>query len=592
MSQNQSKWWAVVLVVIVALGVGAVGGFLIAGKSPGPNQTAVDQTVGGKQLYSCGMHPDIIRDQPGNCPICGMKLTPVKTASAAAAVPSGERKIKYWRAPMDPTYISDKPGKSPMGMDLVPVYEDQIEAGAIVIDPVTVQNMGLRTAQVKTGRLTRTIRTVANVTYDERKLYAINTKIDGWIEKLHVNETGQEVEEGQPLLEIYSPDLVSTQEEYLSAAKNYQSLKDSPYQDVREGALELLNSTRRRLEYWGIDEDQIRNLESGGGMRKTLTLNSPAQGVVVHKDAVEGTYVKAGSNLFRIADLSTVWVQAAVYEYELPYLKLGQTARVSLPYLPGESFQGKVTYIYPYLDAKARDVKVRLEFSNPVLKLKPEMYADVVIESELPGDRVLVPEEAVIRSGKREIVFVDLGEGKFAPREIVTGVSGEGDVVEVKNGLLPGEIIVASGQFMLDSESKTQEAIRKMIQVQSPASSAAQTQVPSGSDSAKQRETPKAEAAAVKNLNLTPDMKADFSDQVYTCPMAEHSHVLQVGPGTCPECGMKLVPITQTGRRVYTCPMPEHHHILSDRPGECPECGMKLIELKPEQDAAGEGGGK
>jgi Cu(I)/Ag(I) efflux system membrane fusion protein len=422
------------------------------------------------------------------------------------------------------------------------------------------------------------------VTYDERKLYAINTKIDGWIDKLYVNETGQEVEEGQPLLEIYSPDLVSTQEEYLSAAKNYQSLKDSPYPDVRQGALELLNATRRRLQYWGIDEGQIRNLESGSGMKKNLVLNSPARGVVVRKDAVEGSYVKAGSDLFGIADLSTVWIQAAVYEYELPYLKLGQTARVSLPYLPGESFQGKVTYVYPYLDAKARDVKVRLEFPNPDLKLKPEMYADVVIESELPGDRVLVPEEAVIRSGKREIVFVDLGDGKFAPREIVTGASGEGDVVEVKKGLLPGETVVASGQFMLDSESKTQEAIQKMIQTQSPASSAPQTEAPSASDSAKQTEAPEAEAAAVKNLNLTPDKKADFADQVYTCPMPEHSYVLQVGPGSCPECGMDLVPVPQTGRTVYTCPMPEHHHILSDRPGECPECGMKLVPLKSKSE--------
>ena len=227
---------------------------------------------------------------------------------------------------------------------------------------------------------------------------------------------------------------------------------------------------------------------------------------------------------------------------------------------------------------------MRLEFSNSDLKLKPEMYADVVIESDLPGTRVLVPEEAVIHSGKREIVFVDLGEGKFAPREIVTGVSGEGNVVEVKEGLMPGETIVASGQFMLDSESKTQEAIQKMIQSQSPASSAPQAQVPPAPDSATRAEAQEAAATAVKNLNLTPDKKADFADQVYTCPMPEHSYVLQVGPGTCPECGMDLVPITRTGRTVYTCPMPEHHHILSDQPGECPECGMKLVPLKSKSE--------
>jgi Cu(I)/Ag(I) efflux system membrane fusion protein len=585
MQQKKTKSSAIISLIVVALAIGLAGGLLIGKRSPDPNDLVEGEEGLSGQLYSCGMHPEIIQEGPGNCPICGMKLTPIKSTSATPTQPKGERKIEYWRAPMDPTYISDKPGKSPMGMDLVPVYEDEIEEGAIRIDPTTVQNMGLRTAPVKKGKLTRTIRTVGNVDYDEKKLYIVNPKITGWIEKLYVNTTGVVVDKGQPLLEIYSPELVSTQEEYLTSLKSYQELKDSPYEEVRKGASELLNSTRKRLEYWDIDKDQIENLEKNGEIKKTLTLYSPAAGVVLHKNAVEGAYVKAGSDLFRIADISTVWVLAHIYEYELPYVRLGQKGQISLPYIPGESFEGKLTYIYPYLDQKTRDVKVRLEFPNPGFRLKPEMYANVVIESELPGERILIPEEAVVRTGKREIVFVDMGEGKYAPREITAGVSGEKGIVEVRQGLLPGETIVASGQFMLDSESKTQEAIQKMIEAKMDLSPEPEGHVHPISETTMEMESVRYSHAEVENLNLTPEKRAHSAEEVYTCPMVEHSHILQVGPGQCPECGMDLVPITETGRDVYTCPMEEHHHILSNVPGKCPECGMKLIKLESKHKA-------
>jgi hypothetical protein len=367
--------------------------------------------------------------------------------------------------------------------------------------------------------------------------------------------------------------------------KSYQELKDSPYEEARKGALELLNSTRKRLEYWDIKKEQIENLERNGEIKKTLTLYSPARGVVLHKNAIEGAYVKAGSDLFRIADISTIWLLAHIYEYELPYVRLGQKAQISLPYLPGEFFEGKLTYIYPYLDQKTRDVKVRLEFPNPGFRLKPEMYANVMIESKLAGERILIPEEAVSRSGKREIVFVDMSEGKYAPREITAGVSGEKGVVEVKSGLLPGEIIVVSGQFMLDSESKTQEAIQKMIKAKMVLSPQPEAHVQPVSETTKETESLERLHGEVENLNLTPEKKANFAEKVYTCPMVEHSHILQVGPGQCPECGMDLVPITETGRDVYTCPMEEHHHILSDVPGKCPDCGMNLTKLESEDQA-------
>jgi Cu(I)/Ag(I) efflux system membrane fusion protein len=205
MPEKKSSTLVVVLFVVGALAIGLAGGLLVGRRSSGPKDLAEAEEGLVGQLYSCGMHPEIIQEGPGNCPICGMKLTPIKNASAPFVQPEGERKIKYWRAPMDPTYISDRPGKSPMGMDLIPVYEDEIEEGAIRIDPTTVQNMGLRTAPVKKGELSRTIRTVGHIDYDEKKLYIVNAKITGWIEKLHVNTTGEVVEQGQPLLEIYSP---------------------------------------------------------------------------------------------------------------------------------------------------------------------------------------------------------------------------------------------------------------------------------------------------------------------------------------------------------------------------------------------------
>jgi Cu(I)/Ag(I) efflux system membrane fusion protein len=590
MSEKKINRTLIIVLIVIVLGMGTVGGFLIAKKSTVSEEVTGKEVDTSKQLYTCGMHPQIIQEGPGNCPICGMKLTPVKRTSVSSETkPTGERKIKYWKSSMDPTYVSDKPGKDQMGMDLVPVYEDQVQEGAISVDPVTVQNMGIRTAKVEEKELTRTIRTVGNVDYDEELLYTVNSKISGWIEKLYVKNTGDPVKKGQPLLEIYSPDLVSTQQEYLTALKNFQQLKDTPYPETRKGAEELIKSTRQRLLYWDISQGQIDQLEKSGEVKKTMILYSPANGVVIEKNVIEGAAVETGIELFKIADLSTVWVLAKIYEYELPYVKIGQTARIELSYFPGEVLSGKVSYVYPYLNQNTRDVKVRVELPNPELKLKPEMYADVTIASTLPGKSLVIPEEAVIHSGKREIVFVDAGGGKYSPREVVTGVSGEGNVVEVKSGLMPDEMVVVSAQFMLDSESKTQEAIKKMLEIreQKPVNSVpmpdTSVQNPNANISTTvPTQTEKQNSAGHEegNLNLTPNKMAHSANEVYTCPMPEHSYILQIGPGDCPECGMKLVPIPQTGRTVYTCPMPEHHNVLSDKPGKCPECGMELVPLK------------
>ncbi|ALC16623.1 RND family efflux transporter, MFP subunit [Desulfuromonas soudanensis] len=421
-----------------------------------------------KQKYTCGMHPFIIQDEPGTCPICGMTLTPLKAGTGDAGPaekPKGERKIKYWQAPMDPTYIRDEPGKSPMGMDLVPVYEDEAPAGAVIsIDPVTSQNMGVRTALVERRTLHRTIRTVGLVGYDEPRVYSVNAKVEGWIERLHVDETGQVVKKGQPLLEIYSPKLVSAQEEYLLALRNRATLKESAFPQIAQGAERLLESSRKRLQYYDISDRQIAELEKTGNVRKTLTLYAPFKGIVTMKMAFEGQFIKAGLELFKIGDISNVWVYADIYEYELPWVKVGQEAEVRLPFAGGKTITAKIDYLYPYVEPKTRTVKARLKFANPDFELKPDMYVNVRIKGSEVRGVLSVPAEAVINSGEKRIAFVALGEGKFEPRKLKIGLQDEEGYLQIAQGLLEGERVVTSAQFMLDSESKLREVIQKMLE--------------------------------------------------------------------------------------------------------------------------------
>jgi Cu(I)/Ag(I) efflux system membrane fusion protein/cobalt-zinc-cadmium efflux system membrane fusion protein len=453
-----------------------------------------ESASGETQLYTCGMHPNVIQEGPGNCPICGMKLTPILTESKAMATAEHEhagsetamesgssdisgkeaakdKKILYWRAPMDPTHIADKPGKSPMGMDLIPVYEGEEASGGstISIDPVTVQNIGIRTAEVKLQPFNRVIRTVGHIDYDEQSLYNINIKFSGWIEKLFVDRTGDWIKKGQPLFEIYSPELVATQEEYLLAYKNRLKLQNSEYGEVSSGAESLLKATQKRLKYWDISDEEVQNLERTGEIRKTLTIYSPANGIVVHKNAINGTFIKAGQNLFRIADISTVWVYAHIFEYEIAWIKVGQKALMELPYIPGRQFEGEVDYIYPYLDQKTRDVKIRLVFKNQATELKPEMYASITIESSFDNAELVIPSEAIIRTGKRNVVFIDLGNGKFRPQDIIVGPEGDNAMIQVIAGLDEGQKIVTSAQFLLDSESRLREAIQKMLEARKTA---------------------------------------------------------------------------------------------------------------------------
>jgi Cu(I)/Ag(I) efflux system membrane fusion protein/cobalt-zinc-cadmium efflux system membrane fusion protein len=422
------------------------------------------------QLWTCGMHPQVIQDKPGECPICGMKLVPVKgtqTSEPADKEPEGERKIKYWQAPMDPTFIADKPGKSPMGMDLIPVYEDEAEEaapGTIKIDPVFVQNIGVQSGMIKRTDIPFTIRTVGNLTYNDSQIAWVNTKYDGWIEKVYVNYVGEPVKKGQKLFEIYSPELVTTQKEYLQALEYAKRMTEGNYPDIAERAQSLLNSSRERLEYWDISEEQIAELKKTRQLLRTLAVVSPIDGLVVEKmdQALDGMFAKAGMNLYKIVDLSTIWVEVDVFENQIPWLRVGQSALIELPYEPGKQFVGRIRYLYPYFNEKTRTMKVSIELRNPGQKLRAEMYANVTFDVPSARNVLAIPEEAVIHSGTRNVVVLDRGDGRFQVAEVTLGANGAG-LWEVKEGLHEHDRIVVSSQFLIDSESNLQEAIRKMI---------------------------------------------------------------------------------------------------------------------------------
>jgi len=408
-------------------------------------------------LWTCGMHPFVITEESGNCPICGMKLIPKRNTDESTGE-KGEKAIAYWRAPMNPSEIYDRPGKSSIGVDLIPVYEDELVGGVeIKIDPVTQQNMGVRTTIVEKGPLVHTIRTYGHITYDETRMSEISPKFNGWTEKLYADFTGQQVEKDQPLFSIYSPELLTAQEEYLSA---YRNEKHNPSKNAKN----MLKSARIRLAYFDVSEKEIRSIESAGVAKKALKIRSPFKGIVTHKNAVEGGFVKAGTTIYKITDLSRVWVEAHIYEYELPMVSVGQEAQMTLPYNPGKIYNGKVAFISPYLQKKTRDVVIRLEFENPLMELKPDMFTDVLIKTTVKNEGIIIPSEAVIRSGERNVVFVPREGGKFTPREIMLGVSLDEGKVEVLKGVAPGESVVISGQFLMDSESKLKEAVQKMME--------------------------------------------------------------------------------------------------------------------------------
>jgi Cu(I)/Ag(I) efflux system membrane fusion protein len=327
----------------------------------------------------------------------------------------------------------------------------EIPPGAVQISPERQQLIGVKFGKVERKALEKVIRTVGRIDYDEKRLVTISPKIGGWIEKLFVDFTGKYVKQGEQLLTIYSPELVSAQEEYLIALRTAKALGS---RDT------LLESARRRLKLWDISDDQIKALEERGQVSKTLTLHSPFSGFVLERMAYQGMNVMPGMALYKLADLSVVWLYADIYEYELPLIRLGQEATIELSYYPGEAFRGKAIYIYPYLDPAARTAKVRFEFPNPHGKLKPEMYANVLLKIPL-GTKMAVPEGAIIDTGERQVAILDRGSGYFEPRDVKLGTKVDNYYV-VLGGLKEGERVVTSANFLIDSESKFKEAVGGM----------------------------------------------------------------------------------------------------------------------------------
>ncbi len=423
--------------------------------------TNVQEADSRKIIYwRAPMDPMEIYDEPGKSKM-GMDLVPVYEDDTVDDSDSKERKIVYWRAPMDPAEIYEKPGKSKMGMDLVPVYEDEIMGGVdIKIDPVVEQNMGLKTEQVQKGPLEHVIKTYGHITFDETRIGIVSQKFDGWIEKLYADYTGYYVKKDDPLYEIYSPMLLSAQEEYLSAYKNYKKNKTS-------FNYEILKSSRIRLKYFDIADREIKSIEKNQKIKKSIIIRSPFTGVVTHKNAVEGAFVKTGTSLYTISDLSHVWVEAHIFEYEQNLVFKGQEVEMTLSYNPDKIYRGKIAYIFPYLQQKTRDIVIRIDFVNQKSELKPDMFAKIRIKINMDNEITYISSQAVIHSGEKNIVFVSKGKGKYSPRSITTGIHLDGGKVQVLSGLIKDEVIVTSGQFLLDSESKLREAVQKMIKARS-----------------------------------------------------------------------------------------------------------------------------
>ncbi len=451
------------IIILLALAVGLAGGYWIANSKQSDEQQTTSSSDKKILFYRSPMNPSVTSPVPAKDSM-GMDYVPVY----AEPDKPKQRKILFYRSPMNPSVTSPTPAKDAMGMDYVPVYADDDSgddepAGTVKIDGTVVQQMSVRTAKAVKSVMSHNVRAVGRVSYDEELMVHLHPKIEGWIEKMNVDKTGQWVKKDTDLLSIYSPQLVTSQQEYLLALNNLKALEKSPIEDIRRGAKEMVSSSRERLKLLDVPLHQIRELERTRKIKKNIHIHAPADGIVMKIGAREGQYVTPSTEIYMIADLHKIWVYADIYEYELPWVKENDPVEMQLAGVPGKVFKGHVAYIYPYAEAKTRTIKVRLVFENSELLLKPEMFAEVTIYASKQLDAVVIPSEAIIRSGTRAQVFVVRGYGKFEPRLIELGLSSNGKVAVLK-GLKEGEEVVTSAQFLIDSESKLREATAKMME--------------------------------------------------------------------------------------------------------------------------------
>ena len=454
-----------IMVALAALGLGWAGGYLLS--PTGSESTQVGDEAGSAQrevlYWRNPMNPEITspvftQDE------MGMDYIPVY---AEEPKPEKEREVLYWRNPMNPEITSPVFTQDEMGMDYIPVYADggsgsDAPAGTVTIDPTVVQNIGVRTAKVEQRTLARQIRALGHVDFNEERLARLHPKTSGWIEQLRIEETGTAVKRNTILLSIYAPELVSAQQEYLVALNNWEAVRNSSVASVKNSAKRVLESARDRLELFDVPAHQIHELEQSRELMRNLHIHSPFAGRVMNIGVREGQYVTPKDELYLIADLSRIWVYVDVYEDDLPWIEVGDRARLEVRAAPGRVFEGEVSFIRPVQDRQTRTVRVRLAVDNPDLVLKPGMFANVTLFADPRPEAVVVPTEAIVRSGQREQVFVARGEGKFVPREVRLGISA-GGVTQILSGVQPGERVVVSSQFLIDSESKLKEATAKMM---------------------------------------------------------------------------------------------------------------------------------
>ena len=454
--------------------------------------------------YTCGMHPQVLQDGPGSCPLCGMDLTPMKGDAQSA------------------------------------------DAGGVDVPSGVIQQIGVETLPVEQMTVFRHLRTIGEVEVGEDEVSVVNLRFSGWVEGIAVDRTGDEIRAGQVLFSIYSPELVTAQEDYLLALRT-------------QGAdAALTRSARKKLELWDVADTDIAAIAKSGEASRTIPVRAPQSGYILHKNLVEGGRVTAGQDLYRIGNLQRIWVTAEVYEHDAPWIEVGQPAQMELTNLADSVVDGEVTYIYPTLNPRSRTLTVRLEFDNPGVRLKPGMFATVYIQYRRKDNVIAVPTSAILHSGRQKLVFVAKGSGRFEPREVQTGLQGDHRLTEVLDGLSAGDQVVVNGQFLIDSESQLQEALRKL--------------------SAGEPEPESAPAT------------------VWSCPM--HPEVLSDTKDRCPDCGMFLEERAGTEAELaevhghaqaqpgqYTCPM--HPEVISDEAGRCPDCGM-FLEQVPQPETAGD----
>ena len=449
--------------VITALGIGFGAGYLTSGSPVAGGGVTTDGSSSERKV--------LFYRNPMNPAITSPVFTQDEMGMDYIAVYADEDKPKekevlFYRNPMNPAITSPVFMQDDMGMDYIAVYANDggadEPAGTVSIDPVTVQNIGVRTVLAEKRELSRVLNGLGRVDFNEERLSRLHPKTSGWVEQLMVDETGKKVGKDTILLGIYSPDLVAAQQEYLVAMNNWEALRESGAEQMKKSAKTILSSARDRLQLFDVPEHQIVELEQSRKIKKQLHIHSPFEGRVMHIGVREGQYVTPKDELYLIADLSRIWVNVDIFEDELSWLALGDRAEMRVRAEPGRTYNGKITFIHPTLNRKSRTVQVRLEFDNADQSLKPGMFANVALYVDPQPDAVVVPTEAIIRSGSREQLFIVREPGKFEPREVTLGVSAEG-FTQILSGVEPGEEVVTSSQFLIDSESKLREATAKMM---------------------------------------------------------------------------------------------------------------------------------